>query len=200
MVVMKKIKRLFLVILLTFHIGVSFSQTADSLHVFPNPFSDSTTIYFDLAQPDTITLRLFNLTGQIVQVFYQETLLPIGSYTINLLGDGLSNGVYLVRLDIGSTKNITKKVVKDSSVIGLSDTKTDDKLNIFPNPTSEFVTIPIVGNKAIVISDFNGKVIKSFKTDQQIISFLDIAIGQYLITVSMEQNEKIITQRIIKIQ
>jgi len=195
---MKKINRLLLATLWTFYFGTTYSQTTDSLSVFPNPFVSSTTIHFDLVQSDTITLRVFNLFGQTIRTYFQSTILPSGSYNINFLGDSLQDGVYIVRLDIGSTKSITKKAVKSGSTSIVEDNRVVNKLIVFPNPTNDHITIPINGNKTIIVTDLNGKIVKSLTTDQQIISLLDIAAGQYFITIFTNQNEKITTQKILK--
>ena len=195
---MKKINRLLLTTLLTFYFGTSFSQTLDSLNILPNPFSNSTTIYFDIVQSDTITLRVFNPIGQTVRTFYQSTILPSGSYSINLVGDSLADGLYFIRLDIGSTKAITKKAVKSSSTSIVENSRLVNKLIVFPNPTNDQIIIPINGNKTITVTDLNGKIVKSVKTDQQIISLLDLTAGQYFITILTIQNEIITTQIILK--
>ena len=196
--VINKIKRLLIITLLTFSFGITFSQTTDSLSVSPNPFNSLATIHFEIVQSDTITLNVFNSLGSIVKTFFQSTILPSGSYNINLLGDSLTDGIYFIRLDIGSTKYLAKKVLKSSSVSGVEDIKTTEKLLIFPNPTNDLITIPIVGNKTIIVTDLNGKIIKYLTTDQQIISLLDIVKGQYFITILTNKNEIINTQKIIK--
>ena len=195
---MKKIKRQLLTTLLTLYFGTTFSQTVDSLSVSPNPFSVSTTIHFDIVQSDTITLKVFNTVGQTVRTFFQSTILPSGSYNINFVGDSLADGIYFIRLDIGSTKSITKKTVKSGSTLIVKDYTVVNKLIVFPNPTYDCITIPINGNKTIIVSDLNGKMVKSLTTDQQIISLLDIAAGQYFITILTTKNEKLTTQIILK--
>jgi hypothetical protein len=195
---MKKINRLLIATLLTFYFGTTYSQTTDSLSVFPNPFVSSTTIHFDLVQSDTITLRVFNLFGQTIRTCFQSTILPSGSYNINFLGDSLQDGVYIVRLDIGSTKSISKKAVKSGSTSIVEDNRVVDKLFVFPNPTNDHITIPINGKKTIIVTDLNGKIVKSLTTDQQIISLLDIAAGQYFVTILTNQNDKSTTQKIQK--
>lgn len=195
---MNKIIRHFLVTLLTFCIGTTFSQTVDSLSVFPNPFSISTTIHFEITQTDTITLRVFNVAGQQKQTFFNSTILPGGSYDINWLGDDLEDGIYFVRLDIGSTKAITKKAIKNGSTATITDIKTADKFSVFPNPTNDLLTITLDGIKTIIIADLNGKIVKSFTTDQQIISLSDITEGQYFVTILTNKNEIITTQKILK--
>ncbi|HNI79420.1 MAG TPA: T9SS type A sorting domain-containing protein [Saprospiraceae bacterium] len=195
---MKKIKRLLLVTLLTFSCGTTFSQTIDSLSVFPNPFATSTTIHFDIVQSDTITLRVFNPLGQTVRTFFQSTVLPSGSYNINFVGDSLADGIYFVRLDIGSTKSLIKKAIKSGSTAIIENNKVIDKIFIYPNPTNDLITIPISGNKTINVTDLNGKIIKTVTTDQQVISLLDLSAGQYFITILTNQNEIITTQKILK--
>lgn len=195
---MKKINRLLFVTLLTLYFGKAFSQTVDSLNVFPNPFASSTTIHFDIVQSDTITLRVLNTLGQTVRTFFQSTILPSGSYNLNFVGDSLADGIYFIRLDIGSTKTINKKAVKSGSTSIFEDNRTVNKLILFPNPTNDHITIPLNGNKTIIVTDLNGKIVKSLTTDQQIISLLDIAAGQYFITILTNQNEKITTQKILK--
>jgi len=120
---MKQIKRLIIITLLTFCFVTTFSQTTDSLSVFPNPFSSSATIHFEIVQSDTISLRVFNAVGQTERTFFQSTILPSGSYNINLLGDSLVDGIYFIRLDIGSTKSLIKKAVKNSSTSSIADDK-----------------------------------------------------------------------------
>jgi hypothetical protein len=195
---MMKIKKLFLVTLLTFCLGTTFSQTVDSLSIFPNPFSSATTIHFDIVQSDSITLRVFSTNGQTVRTFFQSTVLPSGSYNINFLGDSLLDGIYIILLEIGSTKTLIKKALKNSSTSAKADSNSADNFLVFPNPTNNLLTIPIDGEKTIVVTDLNGKTIKSITTDQQIISLLDIATGQYFITILNKQNEIITTQKILK--
>jgi len=195
---MKKIKQLLLVTLLTFYFETAFSQIFDSLNVFPNPFATSTTIHFDIVQSDTISLRVFSMTGQIVITFFQSTILPSGSYNINLLGDSLALGMYIIRLDIGSTKTLTKKAVKSGSTSGITDNKAVDQIVIFPNPTYDNITIPINGSKKIILTDLNGKISKSYTTDERVISLIDIPSGQYFITILTNENQIVTTQKILK--
>jgi len=197
---MKRIKRLIILTLLTLNFGVVFSQSVDSLNVFPNPFASSTTIHFDIVQSDLITLQVLNLHGQIVRTFFQSTILPSGSYNINFIGDSLVDGIYFIRLEIGSNKTLVKKVAKDGLTSSFANKQLIDKILIYPNPSNDKVTIPIIGSKSIIISDMNGKILKSFSTEEQIISLLDLSAGQYFITISTNQNKTITTQKILKLE
>lgn len=196
---MKNIKQTFLVTLIIFCFGITYSQTADSLSVYPNPFDSLANIHFDIVESDIITLKVFNATGLTVKTFFQSTILPSGSYNLNLLGDGLVAGIYYIKLDIGSTKSITKTVTKVGSTTGIIEDETTDQLLIYPNPAKDLITIPLPGVKTIMITSLNGKTLKSLETVQQIISLSEITAGQYVITVLINDNEIITTQRIIKI-
>ncbi len=193
---MKKLFKLLFIVFLTCYANTTFSQTIDSLSIVPNPFNTSTTIHFDIEQSDTITLRLINLNGQILNTFYNSTVLPAGSYNNILAGDSLLDGIYFVILEIGSSKSIVKKAVKISTNTGVASINNTNKIDIFPNPTNEFITIPISGIKTIIIADNNAKVYKSFTTSNQTISLAELADGLYFITV-LTNNNKTFTKQII---
>lgn len=195
---MQKQKYFIFIILLTLFGVNSRAQAVDSLNVFPNPFSSTATIHFDLAESDTITLRVFNILGSNIITYFQETPLPSGSYNINLIGDTLANGVYLVRLDIGSSKSISKKVIKNSETAGVQVNNLNKKAILFPNPTNNMLSILIEGEKSIVITDLNGRILKSITTKMKEISLHELENGAYFITVLNKKNELVLSQKIVK--
>jgi hypothetical protein len=197
---MKKAKQLLISVLLTLSVGTGFSQTLDSLSVFPNPFSVSTNIHFDIVQSDTITLKVFSAFGQTIRTYYQSAILPGGSYDINFSGDSLGDGIYFVRLDIGSTKFLTKKAIKTGTASRLEDIMVDPKLIVFPNPTTDRITIPLSGFKTIVITDLSGKMVKSITTDQNELSLSDLAAGQYELSILTSQGTIWRVQKIRKVE
>jgi hypothetical protein len=195
---MKKINYLLLLTLFTFGIKSSFSQTVDSLSVFPNPFATKTTIHFEIAQTDTISVDVFNVLGELKSTYFKDTILSSGSYNINWLAESLPDGLYFVRLGIGSSKSIIKKAIKDGSISSIEVAKANNKFLVYPNPTNDHIEIPLEGNKTITITDTKGKLLKSFSTDQKVISLLDLAAGQYFITIFLNENEKMTSHIIIK--
>ncbi len=195
---MQKLKITLLFSLLTFFVGQSTAQTVDSLNVFPNPFNTSATIHFDLAQSGTVSLRVFNLSGTKLLTYFQSTPLPSGSYNINLIGDTLPNGIYLVRLDIGSSKSITKKVSKISTTTGLTAKYSDKNKVLFPNPVSDMLSIPFEGEKTTIITDLNGRILQTNITSAKEISLLELTNGTYFINVMNHQKEIIASQKVVK--
>jgi WD40 repeat protein len=88
----------------TFHPG--------EFHLFqnyPNPFNPSTTIGFSLPSRSRVTLRVYNVIGQLVSTLVDGELTP-GSHSTAFDGTGLPSGVYLYRLTAGSFSE-TKRLV-----------------------------------------------------------------------------------------
>lgn len=70
-------------------------------------------------------------------------------------------------------------------------------LNIFPNPTDGLLTIPIEGQKLIVITDLKGQIIRTTKTNAKTISISDLATGNYILNVFNTDNKLILTKQIV---
>ncbi len=70
-------------------------------------------------------------------------------------------------------------------------------IKIFPNPTSNLLTIPIDGQKIIVITNLQGQIIKTIKTYTKTISISDLATGNYFVSVFNHDNKLILTKQII---
>lgn len=197
---MLKLKHLLILFVFSFFGANNHAQTVDSLRVFPNPFSSTATIHFELAQSDTITLRVFNMLGSKLITYFQATVLLSGSYNINLIGDTLPNGVYLVRLDIGSSKSITKKVIKNNATAGIQTNHLDKTKILYPNPTKDKLSIPIEGEKTIVITDLNGRILKSMTTELEEISLLEMKDGAYFIIVLNKRKEVVSSEKVFLIK
>ena len=70
---------------------------------YPNPFNPVTTISYDVPVSGPITLRIYNLLGQVVRELVNEEVSP-GAYKItwngrNDAGRALSSGIYFARLN-----------------------------------------------------------------------------------------------------
>ena len=64
----------------------------------PNPFRDRTTISYDLARAQPVTLSVWDVSGTRVAVLVDETQ-PAGRHEFRFVADGLPSGVYFVRLE-----------------------------------------------------------------------------------------------------
>jgi hypothetical protein len=65
---------------------------------YPNPFNPITTITYDLAKSSNVTLILYTITGQQVQVL-SDSYQQAGHHMVHFDGSSLATGVYLYRLE-----------------------------------------------------------------------------------------------------
>jgi hypothetical protein len=78
---------------------------------FPNPFNPTTTISYQLARSGDITLKIFNITGQEVQIL-ENGVKQAGNHQINWDGKDsngqiVASGVYFYQLTIRNEENLT---------------------------------------------------------------------------------------------
>ncbi|MEZ4745295.1 MAG: FlgD immunoglobulin-like domain containing protein [Calditrichia bacterium] len=81
---------------------------------YPNPFNPETTIRFALPQSGNVTLKIFNLSGQLVRTLVSSEF-AAGQHQIvwngrNDLGEKVASGMYLYRITAGSFVQ-TKKMM-----------------------------------------------------------------------------------------
>lgn len=81
--------------------------TLELLPVFPNPFGTSSTIRYALPQPTHVTVRVFNVAGNLVAVLTDRTQSE-GFHSLvwdghGMQGNPLPNGLYFVRMQAGET-------------------------------------------------------------------------------------------------
>ena len=75
----------------------------------PNPFNSTTAITYGLPHPDYVSLKLYNLSGQLVSTMF-EGYHRAGVHSTILTADKLSSGLYFVRLR-ASDQVFTQKVI-----------------------------------------------------------------------------------------
>jgi hypothetical protein len=73
----------------------------------PNPFHEGTRIRYHTSKPSPVTLKAFNLAGQLVETLVQGDQ-PAGRHEVVWSAKDLPAGVYLLRLDGGSESHIAR--------------------------------------------------------------------------------------------
>ena len=82
----------------------------NSFVVYPNPANSSTSISFDIAENNKVTILVYNVLGNLVSNLSQSNDFEKGNNTIQLNTSNLASGVYYITLDINGAKE-TKKLI-----------------------------------------------------------------------------------------
>jgi len=77
---------------------------------FPNPFNPSTTIEFSLPESEFVTLKVFNILGEVVAILVNDKL-PAGYHTFRFDGSMRASGIYIYRIQAGAHQQLRKMVL-----------------------------------------------------------------------------------------
>ena len=89
----------------TIEIPTSFQLSQN----YPNPFNPSTTINFDLPESGPVTLALYNLLGERVDVLINRTM-GAGSHFIQYDASKLNSGVYIYQIKMNNFLQAKKMI------------------------------------------------------------------------------------------
>jgi len=74
---------------------------------YPNPFNPTTNLNLAMNEDDFVNMSVYNIRGQIVEVLVDRNM-RAGYHNITWNADGISSGMYFVRVDTGSNTAIQK--------------------------------------------------------------------------------------------
>ena len=74
---------------------------------FPNPFNPATIISFKLNQSGFVSLKVYNLVGQVVAVLVNENK-EAGTYSTQFDASELSAGIYLYKLQVNGFTSVKR--------------------------------------------------------------------------------------------
>jgi len=77
---------------------------------FPNPFNPATTIGYAIEHDGWVTLKVYNILGQDIETLVDEYQ-TAGRKLVNFDAEDLSAGIYVYRLDVGSTGETRKMLL-----------------------------------------------------------------------------------------
>ena len=87
-----------------------------TLLVSPNPFIEQTGVSYSVAEPQHVSLKVYNTLGQLVHTLVNRVHQP-GNYTVQWKGDKgccsrfLSGGVYFLKFEAGDVTEVKKMVL-----------------------------------------------------------------------------------------
>ncbi len=77
---------------------------------YPNPFNPSTIIKFTIAENEKVSLKIFNVLGELVSVLTNKEYNK-GNYQVEFNGSRFSTGVYFYELTAGNMREVKKLTI-----------------------------------------------------------------------------------------
>lgn len=140
--------------------SVNGQPTSASIGASPNPFPQSTQLTITGLSEDTVSLAVFDVTGQVHRFF--SHLVLSGSLSLHFAADSLSPGVYLAVLRVNED-SLLKKLIKTGPPLHHEEVQVTDQVNFYPNPARD--RLYFSGNPPIQevhLRDFKGQSLKSW--------------------------------------
>lgn len=77
---------------------------------YPNPFNPSTNIIYTLPKEGMVTLRIYNILGQVVKTLVNQNQ-AVGTYTVSFNASDLTSGVYFYDMQAGNFNQVKKMIL-----------------------------------------------------------------------------------------
>jgi len=85
------------------------NQDDTDIQIYPNPFTTSATIEYELLQPSTVQITIYNYLGEGIELI-PEKRQPKGMHKFTWQAEKLPAGVYYCTLRIGSRMQTSKMI------------------------------------------------------------------------------------------
>jgi len=122
--------------------------SSDSINASPNPFSQRTLVSYTLVNNDTISIRVYNLSGMLVVLLVNDSIVTAGAHQDSLRMDNFPDGIYIVSL-FNRKKNLKNtKIVKSFGTAIHRQNTSNLNLIVYPNPIKDKFIIDGYNNTA----------------------------------------------------
>lgn len=88
---------------------LTISESFEVLKNYPNPFNNSTSIYYTITKQGSVNLTVFDILGRRINTLMDDKL-EKGNYKTSFDGNGLTSGIYFAVLQTAS-KTLTHKLL-----------------------------------------------------------------------------------------
>jgi hypothetical protein len=78
---------------------------------YPNPFNPSTNIHYSLSNAGNVTMRVYNVLGQVVKTLVNNSRQEAGEYTLHVDMSNMTSGVYFYSLEQGNNRLVQKMML-----------------------------------------------------------------------------------------
>ena len=180
-------------------IGCDTLRSQNSVSISPNPFCAGATIRATIAIADTVSLAVYNIMGQNIMTICTDTILPMGMSDIHLSADSLVPGVYLLYMTSTHLGRVSARAIRSSCAnTAVNEVKSISTDLPYPVPAGDLLSIPLTGEKKIVISGMDGRIYISLNTISDAVSVKELPTGIYQLSVCSANEQSPSTYRFLK--
>ncbi len=138
-----------LILLIIFLVSFANGQTpADSISATPNPFSQRTLVSYTMVTNDTISIRVYNISGAVIIVLVTDSIVSTGVHQDSLIMDNFPDGIYYLSLLNRRGILKTAKIVKSSTTAIHQLSTSNLNLTVYPNPSTGVYNVAFNADKS----------------------------------------------------
>jgi len=181
--------RILLVILfqLLSFIGVA-QQANETLSAYPNPFKDTTEITLKNLSNDTITLAIYDVSGNVVSMPFDSVILS-GTVTSTFKADTLPDGMYLVSLLMNQEREVIRLVKSPNPTGFITISGNPEEVFLYPNPVMDWLKVSTTERvKQISLFDAQGKLVMKQDASLEEVDLNSLESGLYYIRIKTESS------------
>lgn len=90
---------------------INLPESPNLQQIYPNPFSNTTTIKYTVTEPGLVSLKVFNATGtEVASLVYERK--SVGEYSIEWDAAGFGSGIYFCRMQAGKFMDTKKLIIQ----------------------------------------------------------------------------------------
>jgi hypothetical protein len=93
-------------------VSASNSQSTTTINAYPNPFVSHVTLSFKVPQQGLVNLSVYDINGKLVSTLLNSVSGKDVLHTVDFDGSRLSSGVYMCRLQTGTSVTQQKLVLR----------------------------------------------------------------------------------------
>jgi len=90
---------------------LNIKETGENLNVYPNPFTRSTKIGYEITKSSMTRIDVYDVTGKLVSNLLNEVQLP-GKHEVVFNAESLNKGVYFCRMRSGGSVTMKKMILQ----------------------------------------------------------------------------------------
>jgi hypothetical protein len=91
--------------------GINEFPSVNNFSIFPNPFSHTTSVKFNLFRTEKVSLKIFDLNGRLIQTL-ADNIVEEGEHQMEINAEKMNAGIYFIQMQTAELSETEKLVIK----------------------------------------------------------------------------------------